>query len=192
MIPKALCAALASAAPVGTVTATCSARVWSRMFPGSCKVQAVLWDCGHCVSARAESRHQHVGTGWWAGSRLDMTFLSHKAWQEPLGTVPTVTPGHPGTTEPWPELPSPPTSKLSWFPGAQATAIRAAQAPHSMFWTDPSTTARGQRGWIPTMAPGTPWCVFSICSHVPGLALASPSSLVSPCQPGTVGMGSVG
>lgn len=68
MIAKALGAALASTAPVGAERATCSARACSRTFPDSCKVQAGLWQCGHCVSTA------RVGTGSWLGTAF---LLSH-------------------------------------------------------------------------------------------------------------------
>lgn len=171
MTPKAPNAALASAAPVGAVTCHVQCQGLLQNVPR--QLQGAGWAGAGWAQRQCTSRVQaaesspHVGTGCWAGSRLDTTFLTHKVWQEPLGTAPAVIQGTQGSlqphTEPWPELPSPPTpspvccTKLSWLPGAHATAIRAAQAPHSTFWTDPSTTARGQRGWIPTMPPGTPW-----------------------------------
>lgn len=121
-----------------------SASVWSRTFPDSCKVQAGLWQCGHCVSAQAESRqptcgHAVVGREP-AGHNLPLTQGLAQPLLTPRGTQGSLQPH----TDPWPELPSPPISsptKLSWLLGTHATAIRAAQAPQSVLWTDPSTTA---------------------------------------------------
>lgn len=97
-----------------------------------------------------------------------------------------------------PNIPSLHCSEPSWLPGGHAAAVRASRTHCSVALGRPSSQARGQRGWVPTMPPGTRWPALGICSHVPGPGREagaeppSPSPSVSPAQPGTVGMGSRG